>query len=151
MKIATFLPHVGVFGGVRRYLELGNAWRAAGHEVTLYHPSGRPPAWLDYAGRVAPLAAATAEPSDVAFCSDDHTYDALRSHRASHHIYYCVLEKDLGLRRAIADRHVQLAANSTPLRRTLERASGRAVLDGAGGINARQFHPEPSLRAGAPL
>ena len=37
MRISTFLPHVGVFGGVRRFLELGNAWCAAGHEVT-YHP-----------------------------------------------------------------------------------------------------------------
>ena len=40
VKIATFLPHVGVFGGVRRFIELGNAWVAMGHNVTLYHPGG---------------------------------------------------------------------------------------------------------------
>ena len=33
MRIHTFLPHVGVFGGVRRFLELGNEWTALGHEV----------------------------------------------------------------------------------------------------------------------
>ena len=151
MKIATFLPHVGVFGGVRRHLELGNAWQAAGHEVTLYHPAGQRPAWLPYAGRVTTLAEAANESSDLAFCSDEHTYDAFRAHRAGRHIYYCVLEKDTGVRRAISDSEVRLAANSTPLRRSLERTSGRPVLDGAGGINTRQFHPEPSLRAGAPL
>src|SRR5438552_2113927 len=40
MRIALFLPHVGVFGGVRRFIELGNAWTASGHAVTLFHPGG---------------------------------------------------------------------------------------------------------------
>ena len=53
MRIALFLPHVGVFGGVRRFLELGNAWTRLGHEVTLYHPDGTAPAWLPFDGRVS--------------------------------------------------------------------------------------------------
>ena len=56
MRISTFLPHVGVFGGVRRFLELGNRWTFMGHAVTLYHPQGDPPAWLPYSGGVQPLA-----------------------------------------------------------------------------------------------
>src|SRR5438045_2220468 len=40
MRIGLFLPHVSVFGGVRRYLELGNEWTALGHDVTLFHPEG---------------------------------------------------------------------------------------------------------------
>ena len=86
MRIATFLPHVGVFGGVRRFVELGNAWVSAGHEVTLYHPEGNPPAWLEYAGRTAPLRQATAEPSDLAVCGDPHTYPAFRAHAAARHL-----------------------------------------------------------------
>jgi glycosyltransferase involved in cell wall biosynthesis len=150
MRIATFLPHVGVFGGVRRYLELGNAWTAAGHAVTLYHPAGGAPAWLPYAGRVAPLAAAAGEPSDLALCSDPHTWGAFRAHRSARHVYYCVLERDPGLAAAIADRGVTLAANSSPLRAALERRGGRAVLDGIGGIDPRHFSPGPE-RPAAPL
>ena len=151
MRIASFLPHVGVFGGVRRYLELGNAWCAAGHEVALYHPAGTPPSWLPYRGRVAPLAAAADEASDLALCSDPHTFAAFRAHRAGLHLYYCVLEKDPGAARALADPAVRLAANSTPLRRRLARAASRPVLDGAGGINTRQFTPDPARRASEPL
>ena len=151
MRIATFLPHTGVFGGVRRFIELGNAWQTAGHEVTLYHPSGEPPAWLPYAGRTAPLAAAAQESSDLAWCADPHTWRAFRAHASGRHIYYCVLERDPTLKLALADPRVQLAANSTPLMRSLERSSGRAVMDGVGGINPAQFHPGSMPRVAAPL
>ena len=151
MRIALFLPHVGVFGGVRRYLELGNEWAASGHEVTLHHPDGAPPAWLPFAGRTATLAAAGAAASDLALCGDASTYPAFRAHSAQRHVYYCVLEGDPGLPAAIADRAVTLMANSGPLRRSLSRRARRDVLDGAGGIRLERFHPEPSRRAAAPL
>ena len=151
MRIATFLPHVGVFGGVRRFIELGNAWTAAGHDVTLYHPSGEPPGWLPYAGRVAPIAAAVEASSDVAWCADPHTYAAFRSHRSSRHVYYCVLEKDPGVGAALGDPAIVLAANSSPLRDRIARRARRAVLDGAGGIDVAQFRPDLSRRSAAPL
>lgn len=151
MRISTFLPHVGVFGGVRRFIELGNAWSALGHEVTLYHPEGSAPGWLRYAGRVAKLDEAARGEADLAVCADPHTWEAFRAHRAARHLYYCVLERDPGLPRAIADRDVLLAANSGSLRRRLARRAGRPVLDGAGGIHVGRFRPDPSRRAEQPL
>jgi glycosyltransferase involved in cell wall biosynthesis len=151
MRIGLFLPHVGVFGGVRRYLELGNEWTALGHAVTLYHPEGAPPAWLAFDGITSPLAAAAGAQSDLALCGDSHTYPAFRSHAARQHVYYCVLEGDPGLRSALADPAVTLMANSGPLRERVRRASGRPVLDGAGGIRPARFHPDVLRRQGAPL
>jgi len=151
MRLALFLPHVGVFGGVRRYLELGNEWVGLGHEVTLHTPDGAPPRWLAFAGRTAALAAAATSVSDVALCGDAATYPAFRAHRARRHLYYCVLERDPGLPAAIADRDVTLMANSGPLRRQLVRRARRDVLDGIGGIRTERFHPAPGLRAGSPL
>ncbi len=151
MRISTFLPHVGVFGGVRRFLELGNEWVECGHEVTLYHPEGSPPAWLEYRGRVAPLSAAASAESDAAFCADPHTYEAFRAHRAARHVYYCVIEGDEGLRRALADPLVTLAANSGALRSSIAARTGRPVLDGVGGIRTTFFRPDPARRAAAPL
>jgi glycosyltransferase involved in cell wall biosynthesis len=151
MRIGLFLPHVGVFGGVRRYLELGNEWTALGHGVTLFHPDGTPPAWLAFDGATAPLAAATRAQSDLAICGEPNTYAAFRAHAASRHVYYCVLEGDPGLPRALADPAVTLMANSGPLREHLRRRSHRGVLDGAGGIRTGRFHPDGSRRAGSPL
>jgi glycosyltransferase involved in cell wall biosynthesis len=150
MRIATFLPHVGVFGGVRRFIELGNAWIALGHEVTLFHPGGETPDWLPYAGRAARLEDAAAWRSDLAFCADPHTLPAFLAHPAATRVYYCVIERDPGVRPAVAA-GARLAANSGALRRALERATGRPVLDGAGGIDPARFRPDPSRRATAPL
>src|SRR5215471_11971360 len=152
MRIALFLPHVGVFGGVRRYLELGNEWVAMGHEVTLHHPDGTPPAWLRFTGRTATLAAAASSASDLAICGEAVSYPAFRSHRAQHHVYYCVVEGDPGLPAAIGDRKIWLMANSGPLIHWIQRRTRRrAVLDGVGGIRLERFCPAPELRAGAPL
>src|SRR5690242_8211202 len=101
MRIGLFLPHLGVFGGVRRFLELGNVWSAAGHLVTIYHTQGGPPGWLAFAGRTATLAAAATEASDLAIGADPHTFDAFAAHVARHHLYYCVLEGDPGVWRAL--------------------------------------------------
>jgi glycosyltransferase involved in cell wall biosynthesis len=151
MRIGLFLPHVGVFGGVRRHLELGNEWVALGHQVTLHHPQGTPPAWLPFAGRTATLEASAATESDLAICGDARTFAAFRGHRARRHVYYCVLEGDPGLGAAIADARITLMTNSGALRRSVGRAARRPVLDGAGGIRSERFHRSPAPRARAPL
>lgn len=151
MRIALFLPHVGVFGGVRRFIELGNAWTAAGHDVVLFHPTGESPEWLPFAGTVRPLAAAAHHASELAVCADPHTWDAFVEHRAARRLYYCVIESDPGLARALAAPDVALAANSGPLRRTIARRTRRPVIDGIGGIDPARFHPAPSRRGGPPL
>ena len=151
MRISLFLPHVGVFGGVRRFLELGNVWSAGGHAVTLFHPEGGAPAWLPFAGATARLDDARGGDTDLALCADPHTFEAFAARRAGVHVYYCVIESDPGVALALARPDLRLAANSGPLRRALERRSGRAILDGVGGINPRQFRPDPAKRAAAPL
>jgi glycosyltransferase involved in cell wall biosynthesis len=151
MRISLFLPHVGVFGGVRRFVELGNAWGRTGHEVTLYHPGGERPAWLAFSGAVEPLAVAATRSTDLALCADPHTLDAFLAHGAGARVYYCVLEGDPGAERAAARPEVRLAANSGRLVRHLSRRTGRSVLDGIGGIAPGFFLPDPARRAAAPL
>jgi len=150
MRISTFLPHVGVFGGVRRFIELGNSWSRMGHEVTLYHPGGEPPAWLPFQGQTRPLAESGSGRADLAITADPHTLESFAAHRAGIHLYYCVIENDPGVARA-RDLSARLAANSTALRRSLARRTRLPVLDGAGGINPDQFRPDPAKRRPAPL
>jgi glycosyltransferase involved in cell wall biosynthesis len=145
MRISLFLPHVGVFGGVRRFIELGNALAARGHEVVLFHPQGAPPAWLPFAGRTAPLAEASGAVADLALCADRHTLSAFLGSPAARRVYYCVIEKDPGVARALAA-GAALAANSSPLRERLERRHGVRVIDGAGGLDAARFRPGPARR-----
>lgn len=55
MKIAAIVPFVLPFGGIRRFLEVGNVMTARGHDYTLYSkdaPVGaRVSSWVDYHGK----------------------------------------------------------------------------------------------------
>jgi len=57
LKIAALLPHVEVFGGVRRYIEIGNEFVRRGHSFTLFHPEGNAPTWLPFLGETCPFSA----------------------------------------------------------------------------------------------
>ena len=52
MKIAAILPHLSKFGGVRRFLEIGNAMIEKGHEYTIFARRDRSCRWFDYRGEI---------------------------------------------------------------------------------------------------
>src|SRR5260221_13673178 len=149
--IAAILPHLEVFGGIRRYLSLGNAWRARGHRVVLFTPTGEPPTWMRFDGEVRPWEAipggvggvAGGAPFDVAFTPQPTLLRHLRALPAARRVYYCVIEGERGEDEALADKAITLMANSSPLRARLARHARRPVLDGIGGIHPQPFPPPP--------
>ena len=57
LRIAILLPHLGVYGGIRRFLELGAVWVRRGHEVAIFLPrqgEGHTP-WLPFGGELRPV------------------------------------------------------------------------------------------------
>jgi len=100
---------------------------------------------------VRSLKAAVGGACDLAVCGDPHTYETFLGQRAVRHLYYCVIEGDPAAAWAAGQRNVRIAANSGALKRDLERRFRRTVLDGIGGINLRQFRPDPARRAASPL
>ncbi|HPI70626.1 MAG TPA: hypothetical protein PLF99_04825 [Tenuifilaceae bacterium] len=52
MVIGTILPDTKLYGGVKRFLELGNLFEKKGHSAIIYTPLGIPPSWFDYRGKV---------------------------------------------------------------------------------------------------
>src|SRR5262245_62457264 len=79
--------------------------------------------------RTAGLAEAGASESDLAICGEAHTFAAFRAHRARRHLYYCVLDGDPGLARALADRKSvvegkHVAARQTPISKGETSGSG---------------------------
>src|SRR5262245_48534200 len=89
----ALLPGIGVFGGVRRFLSLGNELVRRGHRFVLYHPSGEAPDWMPFAGKTRPLAALASARHDVLLCGEPALLDAFESARAALKLFYCVLEK----------------------------------------------------------
>ena len=156
LRIAVALPHLGVYGGVRRFLELGNEWVARGHDVSLLLPEGagaREP-WIPFRGRVGSLAEAATAGADVVLSPDPTLFLAMDAPGALR-VFYSVLVGAPRERDAVRRADLVLA-NSTGLERYWRRR-GVAALAAPGGVNPAMFHPpDPDsrparARAGEPV
>lgn len=140
MRLAALLPHVEVFGGVRRYLELGNEFVRRGHDFVLFHPGGERPAWLEFRGEVRPFAALGAEAFDVGLCSEYSVLSEFDRLRAAAKYFYFVLEGHR-LEGDVVRRPFRFLGNSGGICRRIERKYGRPCFPAAGGVNPTIFHP----------
>jgi glycosyltransferase involved in cell wall biosynthesis len=140
MKIAALLPHVEVFGGVRRYLELGSEFARRGHSFILFHPKGGRPDWLEFQGETRPFSALPDDSFDVALCSEYSILPQFESLRAAAKYFYFVLE---GHQREkdVVRKNFKFLGNSEGICRRMERKYGITCHRAPGGINARIFHP----------
>ncbi len=141
LRIAALLPHVDVFGGVRRYLELGNAFTAQGHRFVLFHPAGTPPAWLPFHGEVRAFAALGEEAFDIGLCGEYSILSAYDRLAARAKYFYFVLEGHKDERRTARRFDLRFLGNSEGLCRRLERKYRISVFRAPGAVNPAFFHP----------
>jgi glycosyltransferase involved in cell wall biosynthesis len=142
MKIAALLPHIEVFGGVRRYIELGNEFSRRGHAFVLFHPGGEKPGWIDFQAETQPFSSLTDEEFDIGLCSEYSILPEFDRLRARSKFFYFVLEGHKR-EREIVRRNFRFLGNSEGICRRMERKYGIVCLRAAGGVNPHIFHPEP--------
>jgi glycosyltransferase involved in cell wall biosynthesis len=142
LTLAGLLPHVEVFGGVRRYLELGNEFVGRGHDFTLFHPDGIPPDWLPFQGRTRPFSALSERVFDVALCSEYSILPQFEEVRARKKYFIFVLEGHKR-EREVLRRGFEFLGNSEGICRRMERKYGIRCRRAPGGINPLVFHPVP--------
>ena len=156
LRLAVALPHLGVYGGIRRFLELGNVWTGFGCDVTIATPAGvrRDEAWLPFDGRFSTIEDMSLERWDAVFSPDPAIFRDLHPEGALR-VFYAVLEKAPGAEEAWRSADVVLA-NSTGMVRYLERHGVHAV-PAIGGVNLNVFRPRgpdprpARARDGSPL
>jgi len=78
MKIGAVLPHLLKFGGVRRFIEVGNEFVSRGHDYTVYtdHRHACRPDWIDFTGRIDVWTDVEDEP-DVVMIGDPPSFKRL--------------------------------------------------------------------------
>jgi glycosyltransferase involved in cell wall biosynthesis len=144
---AVLLPGIGVFGGIRRFIEIGNELVRRGHEFTIYHPKGYPPAWLPYAGHVRPLSDLPENRHQILICNDPPLLERFDNAAADLKVFYFVLENIRGERRIARNRDWTILANSTGMARHLWRWHRVRAETVVGGINLETFRPRSVERA----
>ncbi len=141
MKIAALLPHVDVFGGVRRYIELGNALAARGHLFVLFHPQGNKPEWLEFRAETRPFSALGEETFDIGLCGEYSILPRFDQLSARARFFYFVLEGHKDERRIARRKDLHFLGNSEGLCRRMEGKYGLKCHRAPGGINPALFHP----------
>ena len=149
MNIAALLPHVEVFGGVRRYLEMGNALIRRGHRFVLFTPAGKKPDWLDFRGEVKTYEAIPSEGFEVGICGEYSILPQFESLTAEAKFFYFVLEGHKKERTVIRLGYHFLGSSEGICRR-IERKYRVPCLRAPGGINQEIFHPLAPPASGQP-
>lgn len=140
MKIAAILPHLEVFGGVRRYIEIGNNFVKRGHSFTIYHSDGSHPAWLEFFGETRPVEQVTLEKNDIAISSDYSVLHYLEKANADRKVFYCLL-KHKNNHRVCTNKKFLIMGNSSGICEMVRRKYKKECIEGIGGINPELFHP----------
>jgi glycosyltransferase involved in cell wall biosynthesis len=150
MKVAALLPHVEVFGGVRRYIEVGNALIRRGHRFVLFTWAGQKPDWLEFTGEVRPFEAIPAEEFEVGLCSEYSILSQFERLSAGARFFYFVLEGHKK-EKELARRKYHYLGCSEGICRRIERKYKVPCYRAPGGINPEIFHPLPRPDASPPL
>ncbi len=140
MKIAAVLPHVEIFGGIRRYLEIGNELTKRGYYFVLFHPDGSKPEWLEFKGITKSFSSLGEEDFDVGLCSEYSVLPYFEKLNARAKIFYFLLEGHKQEKEAIKKNYFFLG-NSEGLCRHLEKKYNISCSRAPGGVNPQFFYP----------
>jgi len=145
LNIAAILPHLELFGGVRRYIEIGNIFIEKGHTFRIYHSDGSRPTWLEFFGETRPVEWVTLEENEIAISSDYSVLHYLERANSVKKIFYCLLEHKNN-RKVCANRKFLIMGNSSVICEMVRRKYKRECIEGIGGVNPELFHPLETKR-----
>lgn len=140
MELGAIVPTTKLFGGVKRFLELGNACLEKGHGFTLFTPDGCGPSWYDYRGDVGPIGGEAARSLDALFVTETRFLEALvRSGARVKGFYYVMRRADLS--RVLRHPEITVFANSSDLFEHARRRYGITPVKAFGGIDCDFYRP----------
>lgn len=161
MKISFVEPHLEVYGGIRRIVELANRLAERGHNVAIFHSDGSPCKWMKCIAKVKSCDEILNEMHDVIIYNDPNPidYELVKRAKAKLKVFYvlALYERDLMkgtnpkiflrrnkrmliLRKSLRSPYLRLS-NSTWIYRWLRENMNIDSKLLIGGVNTEVFHP----------
>jgi GT2 family glycosyltransferase len=148
LRIGLVVPHLRLYGGIRRLVEFANRLSARGHRVVFLVPDGEPLVctWMPCAADVRPLTWGTAEAWDIVLFAHEPQWVLLeRFKRARRTIFYALhfgatYGKECSWEALWAPVDLQLANSGWTADRVAEVTGVRPTVQ-LGGVNRDTFHP----------
>ena len=88
MKISFVEPHLKLYGGIRRIIELANRLYEKGHDVTIFHSDGSDCKWMKCKMKIRKYEEVLTGEHDVVLFNDPPDYPIVKRVKAKLKVYY---------------------------------------------------------------
>ena len=144
MNLGVILPCTLLYGGVKRFLELGNIFITKGHSFTVFTPQGEQPNWIDFKGDVKLLDDIKQVELDAIFFTEYRYLPYIKESKAKRKIFYHVLN-DKQIAKIAKEREIETMACSTNICE-FDKKYGLKSFPAIGGVNIANYHPKESYK-----
>ncbi len=114
MNIGVILPTINLWGGVKRFLELGNRFHTMGHSMRVFTPEGKPPEWFSFNGATSKIQDIHKHPLDALFITELPFLQNLLDSSAKVKAFYHVLKTE-NIKPVLNHKDVHIFVNSSNL------------------------------------
>lgn len=138
MHLGVILPHTKLYGGVKRFLELGNIFIESGHTFTVYTVEGKAPSWYDFKGETKTFADLKKDDIDALFTTEVKFLEQLTTAHAKRKILYHVRMTEK-IRKAFKYPDIEFFACSTNIYLYDKKKYGIEPFKALGGVNVENY------------
>lgn len=141
MRFGVLLPHTKLYGGVKRFLELGNVFVEKGHDFCVFTPDGQSPLWFPYKGRMATFDDLKGAALDALWTTTPAYMPLVLQSSARHKIFYHVRIKEK-LADILKNPEVELYACSGNVYEHDLKKYGKQAFMAVGGVTVSNYQPK---------
>ena len=141
MTLGVLLPHTKLYGGVKRFLELGNIFVDKGHRFIVFTPDGQAPTWFSFKGEMSIFDAVASTPLDALWTTTVKFMPMVLASQARHKIFYHVRKSD-NVKHIMRNPQVEVFACSTNVYDYDLKKYGRRAFKAIGGVTVANYKPK---------
>ncbi len=141
MHIGVLLPHTKLYGGVKRFLELGNIFTQKGHQFTVFTPQGDQPDWFAFKGDIQPFGQLKNYTLDALFFTEPRFLPEIINSTARKKILYFVRGNE-NLNKIKQAGNIEVFANSSNMLHLAKKKFGITAFPAFGGIDTDMYKPD---------
>lgn len=140
MNLGVILPGTKLYGGIKRFFELGNVFVELGHRFTVYVPEVEQPDWFTFKGEIKPMEALKTDSLDAIFTTESIFLEPFLGANAKRRIFYHV-SNDKQMKVISKMKEVEVLACSTNVYEH-DKKYGLEDFKAFGGINLANYTPK---------
>lgn len=144
LVFGVILPHTKLFGGVRRFFELGEILHRRSHQMIIFTPDGIKPDWFLYSGEIEKLDNLSQYTFDALFITETDFLDHLIRARTRLRVFYHVGPR-ANLDKVLKQKDIIVFSNSSNMYELDKRKYGIETIKAFGGVHipdqAKEYNP----------